>query len=583
MSASVTQEKTEQKGAISCLKKCLPLVSVVFSFAIYLRTLAPTIYWGDGIELSAVCASGGISHPTGYPLFTMFGYVISRFFPGNPALGTNLLCAFFASLASGAFYFAVRAALSFVPDRFFLHSHYRDIFAFMASLVLAFSSTLWFHATITEVYTLHILFVVLLLWSFLEYHRKNSNNWFLVFFGLWGLSFSHHMQSGTLAPLAFVMLWTFFHKKGSRKFLFLALVLFLLGFLPYIYLPLRAASKPSLNWGDPSNIRNFLWVVSGGDFKKHQFLMEMPNIPFTFSTFYIHALRRIRRFSFWLPGEIYHFPRGSHLFQKLGFALFMACVFWGSVSVFLREKKAVLGIWGSILMGMLMVLLYNIQDIEPYFLNTFPGFLILGIWGFAGISDLIERGLFTRKINFLPYIFILIPVFSLFSHYPIQDKSQNTDAYHYGGRILQHCPKRAIVLTMSDNDIYILWYFQKALGIRPDITVLGANFIHSGWYAEYFKNLSGNQPEFTIQQAASLPTREDFYIDLMLWIINPNIDRFPILLTFTDPFLEQMYQVRKVCQLLGEEDYKSALLSYLPPPYLFRLYKKEAIDTKQRN
>src|SRR5207253_9931120 len=35
-----------------------------------------------------------------------------------------------------------------------------------------------------------------------------------------------------------------------------------LGLLPYLYLPLRAAQHPPLNWGDPETLQGFLTVVT---------------------------------------------------------------------------------------------------------------------------------------------------------------------------------------------------------------------------------------------------------------------------------------------------------------------------------
>ena len=59
------------------IKKYYYLVTAFFVFIVYLFTLAPSVVQIDSGELAAVQATLGIAHPTGYPLFTMIGYIFS--------------------------------------------------------------------------------------------------------------------------------------------------------------------------------------------------------------------------------------------------------------------------------------------------------------------------------------------------------------------------------------------------------------------------------------------------------------------------------------------------------------------------
>ena len=569
-----SSEIPHETPRLNVRSSALPFLISAYSFAIYILTSSPTIYWGDGIELSAVCATGGIAHPTGYPLFTMLGRVVCLFSRSNPAWGTNLLCAFFGALATGVFFLAIKTALDFLPDEYFLHAAYKDITACAFSLVLAFSRTFWFHCTTTEVYSLHILFLTILLLLFLRYAKMGRDGNFLGFFGVWGLSFSNHLLSMTLFPLGLAMLALFVQRKRPWKILIAAGILFILGLAPYIYLPLRASFRPGLNWGDPSNLKNFLWVISGGEFKKHKLLMESPGVPFTLSSFGGHFVRRSIHISQWLPKELYQFAPRANLLKGLTFAGFAFLILCGAGLVYRRKKAAALGIVGCIFMTLVMIFLYNIPDIEPYYLCLSPYAFLLAALGLTGFLHGCEMILFERKINFLPFLFLLLPLIALVSHFPDQDKSQNSEAYEYGLKVLHHTPDHAIILTLVDNDIYTLWYFQKALGLRPDITIVGANFIHNGWYASYFEKMDADKPRFTIRQTETPSSEGDFYLDLILWVIKPNLDRFPILLTFTHPILEQIYDVRKLTLLLDENFYKKTDTYSYPCPWLYRAYKK---------
>ena len=123
----------------SRLNRTAPVLVGLFSFIIYLRTMAPTIYWGDGIEFSTVCATGGVAHPTGYPLFTLLGMAFVKIFPQNPGFATNLMCGFFSAVASALFCIAVRSILNIIPSNRFLHEHYKSIIGMAAGLILAVS------------------------------------------------------------------------------------------------------------------------------------------------------------------------------------------------------------------------------------------------------------------------------------------------------------------------------------------------------------------------------------------------------------------------------------------------------------
>jgi transmembrane protein TMEM260 (protein O-mannosyltransferase) len=553
------------------------LLTGLLSFVVYFRTLAPSIFWGDGIELSSVCATGGIAHPTGYPLFTILGRISICFFPLNQAFGTNLSCALYGALSSVFAFFMLKKALSFLNDDLFINPAFRDITALSGALLLAFSKTFWFHSTITEVYTLHILFITILLWLFLSYLKDEKRAVFIAFFAFWGLAFSNHMLSLTLSPLALVMIFHFFRSKEKNKIktTLIASVLFLTGLSLYLYLIIQAKSRPELNWGDPSNLKNFFWVISGGDFKKYQFLMAKPGVPFTFNTFIFHVISRGTGLSKWLMEEIFNFSKYSAGgLKELGFLVYLIIIITGIITIAKQNKEALFGIIATVLFGLIMIFLYNIPDIEAYFMSLYPLLIILLFTGIISLSHITEMKYFKRKINYLPLLLLALPLLAFNSNFKSQDKSMNTDAMKYGLKIMENVPKNSIILTFGDNDIYILWYLQKVRGLRPDITVVGANFIHNGWYAAYFEKAGKDGPQIKIKDSPVPRSKEDFYFDLMSWAINPNIGKYPIFLTASDEILAKNYDVKIAARLLDMEDYERSSTSYLPQPYLYRLKKK---------
>ena len=50
----------------------------LLAFLLYIRTLAPGLSFIDSGELGTVAATLGVAHPTGYPLFTLLGWLFTR-------------------------------------------------------------------------------------------------------------------------------------------------------------------------------------------------------------------------------------------------------------------------------------------------------------------------------------------------------------------------------------------------------------------------------------------------------------------------------------------------------------------------
>ncbi|MBK6680559.1 MAG: DUF2723 domain-containing protein [Ignavibacteriales bacterium] len=59
------------------IKKYYAAITSLFVFIIYFSTMAPSVLQIDTGELAAAQALPGIAHPTGYPLFTMLGWLFS--------------------------------------------------------------------------------------------------------------------------------------------------------------------------------------------------------------------------------------------------------------------------------------------------------------------------------------------------------------------------------------------------------------------------------------------------------------------------------------------------------------------------
>src|SRR6266487_2189484 len=178
--------------------RIIPLASVelfcagtVFLIALllYSWTLAPTVTLTDSGELIVVARGLGIAHPPGVPLWVILAHLASLVPLGNVAARINFSSALFAALACAmltlvvaelmimASYLATskrrkkgaqqrKKAEDFGVERLLVLAP-----ASGAGLLMAFSRTLWSYATITEVYALNTLLILVIFFLMLRWRR----------------------------------------------------------------------------------------------------------------------------------------------------------------------------------------------------------------------------------------------------------------------------------------------------------------------------------------------------------------------------------------------------------------------------
>lgn len=277
----------------------------VIAFAVYIMTLAPTVWFIDSGELAAVATTLGIAHPTGYPLFTIIGHIFTLLPIGSSEIyKLNLMSAFFCSLGIFMFYMLIKffmqngtiaedkpaaklpkskntkSPAALVKEKV---TAIPDIIVYtvsgFAALVLAFSKTYWAAANSVEVYPLHVFFLSTLMFVFMKavFSTKRNENegsfitqnkYYLIFAFLLGLSFTNHLTTILLAPACLTLFFytNLYNKQRLYKLLAFMAVCFVVGFSVYLYLPIRANMNPTLIWGNPYNFERFYWHITGKQF-----------------------------------------------------------------------------------------------------------------------------------------------------------------------------------------------------------------------------------------------------------------------------------------------------------------------------
>jgi hypothetical protein len=342
----------------------------LLAFILYLRTLAPTVLYYDLPDLrdSAVLQTRayvlGIPDYTGYPTYMMVGKLFTFVPVGDFAYRVNLASAVYAALA---------VVLAYLVGVLLTG---RAVAAAAGAIAFAVSWLFWSQAVVAEVYTLNALFVALILFVLLLWRGRRRDRYLLLAAFLIGLSLTHHLTSGLLLPAGIV----FVSLVERRKLLDLGLVLkggglFLLGLLPYAYLPLRASTnylpegwvwgQPRVREYPPDTLYGFYNLVSGGLWKERMWAFGLEELPARLSM-YLH----------YLYGEAGQFGVGLVLVALVGFFYMI------------YRDRAAAALLGILYLGWLLhALEYDIEDIYYYFI---PTYLVLCLWMAVGFDALLK-------------------------------------------------------------------------------------------------------------------------------------------------------------------------------------------------
>ena len=223
------------------------------TITVFLSTLAPGIVAaGDNAELIACAYTLGIAHPPGYPLLAFLGKIFSFIPVGSIATRVNLLSALLGSLSALFVYFSV---FKLTKDR---------VAAITGALALGFSGLFWRYSVTAEVFTLNTFFASLILYSLLAWKEtRNITQLYLAAF-FFGLGLTNHQTLVFFIPAALFFVFFEGRKYVSLKGIAVMCGLLILGLMFYLYLPLRAATNPAINWMNPDNLQGFLRAITRG-------------------------------------------------------------------------------------------------------------------------------------------------------------------------------------------------------------------------------------------------------------------------------------------------------------------------------
>ncbi len=252
-----------------------PLAVFGAGFLIFAWNAAPGLAFHDSGEFALAARTGGIPHPPGAPTWTLFAtlWVNLLGFRDNPALGTNLFAAFNGALCLGAC-----AVLAAMWSRRLRPSApgWHHVAAGVAPALVLLNSSGWLEQSLmTEQYTQMTLLEVAMailataMWSASAGARRGWLAWGV---GLCaGLAIGNHLSQIALGLPVFLAL-CFAALRGDAplrercggllRLNLLAGLGTLCGLLVFLWLPLRSAANPIMDWGNPETLEGFLAAVA---------------------------------------------------------------------------------------------------------------------------------------------------------------------------------------------------------------------------------------------------------------------------------------------------------------------------------
>ncbi len=481
------------KGVRGQLRFLAPFVLFLTSFIYLLHGLNPAFYADDSPETITAAVTLGVPHPPGYPFLTLLGRLFSLLPLSGFPLRVNLLSPVLASLVCALLYLFLVKGLRVTAW-----------IAAPVSLFWAVGTSLYPAALSAkgEVYELNSLLILGLFWGLQSGQRR-------ITMFLAGVFLTHHwMTLLVFMPglFLFVRLENNKFSWSAREWLNAALWLNL-GLSLWLVLPLLSAREPMLNWGDPRDLKNFIFVLL-----RREYLGAEANASI----------------ADWIAQAQYGILGQWREFAGLSLAaLFFALT--------LLKKKEPLA-WGFFTgWGFLLVSICLYLHLSPdrfYLINSYtlvthlPVLVFLG-WGTQKAWEKSKPELQSKLLKGI--LMILISwLAGLGTLRDLKDRQTSyTCVYDYALNSFKCLPAHSLFFCRGDSMVFPSWYFQWVERVRPDLVIVGVDGLPMDWIR---RNLSLQHPTLLVPYSKQKMGNESI-APLMSWLILKN-SRIPQFLSY---------------------------------------------------
>ncbi len=419
------------------------------SAAFYIKSVAPDFLFDDNPEFIATSRYLGIAHPPGYPLISLIGKLFSYTAPGTAGMPVNLLSAFAGAVAvTLGFLLIYRATRWIAPS------------LIGAGMILT-SRLFWEQAGQVDVYAVNgmFLFATLhLIWS-LDRSRRDAAR-IIALSAIFILALFNHYTMVLVFPAYAVYIFWLYRRSFDRLLKIIPTVILAaaVAFSVLMYLPLRSASGPVMNWDEQTKVSDFFKHVKGVDLRT-----ATPRVPLAVKWRFVEDYA-VRAWQDRSPALLVLLPLGFwSLFKKK--------------SAFGRRRGAIVAAsWFLLFAGYVLLPNYLYGPRASYVVKSFhsTSLMMLGfIMGFGAFEalSLVKRAK-------LPWGALAAVAAVLIGHSALAgrstaDHANDLMATRYGRNMLLSASRDAIVFSTLETETFPMMNLRATHYLRRDITLHG--------------------------------------------------------------------------------------------------------------
>jgi Protein of unknown function (DUF2723) len=433
---------------------------------LYLLTAAHDVVGGDTPEFLVASRTLGVAHAPGYPLLTVLGYVFSWVPVGSIAFRIGLL-AVLCSTATVALVYVTVWRLTV-----------RRWAAAAAGLALACTPLFWTWSLQAEAFPLDNVLAALAVLLLVCWHQHTHRRRYLLGAAfVFGLAVANQQTAVLLAPAFVWMMWL--HRQDlsrERRTIGYAAIAVVIGFLPFLYVPLAALGHSPTNWDYVRSVSAFWRLFFRGDYGG-------------------------------LTSQGGGAPTGSNVavrtvYLARGFGLVVGIfAVVGIVDAFRRMRWyfwfVVLGV-GFTGIGFLII-----SDVDPtndiglYVLERF--FLLplvvaaplvgLGVaWLGVLIADRRRSTDLSRSTAAVAAVVVAASLILVGVNYSAINVSNDHVTGNYARDVITGLRPHTILFATGDEGATAELYTTSVVGVRPDVTVILAALLRTSWYPQVLRH-----------------------------------------------------------------------------------------------
>lgn len=475
-------------------------IFIIFIGCLYLFCSPSTVQTGDTGELVTNSYYLRVSHPPGYPLWTMLYHLPVRYL--------NFLTPFHvASILTSCFSLITLILLSF---------RFKNLLSLGVIGVLASSQLFWRYSVLPDVFALHALFLTLVFLGLMN-PKLMGKPWFLF---ILSLSVAHHHT----IIFAFPMFLYAFSFCNSKKNILYAILFGCLSMSFYLLL-LYFNPTDLGSWGDLKNVK---------DVASH-FLRK------DYGTFKLHVNGANNHD--WLTLVV------NHLLKNFWSLIILAIYFIISKrdEVF-KEKNKILIIVFCIIAYLLTFFFSGVMSLDGFGESIFERFLIHPFLIFVFLILLLINKSF-KKIPRLIFLLVVINIgVNFFQNLNSNNFSNNTVVEDFIVNNFKILPRDSVLYTSGDTWGFSSYYVREVLGLRRDVHHF-FNSLDFKWYSEKVKR---SYPDML--QGSGNIFLDSFNFDKYLFFTNTQPIRIP---NYTQlSFFGILYKLQRVSEISIEKKFE---------------------------